>query len=278
MPDFDQRLADLARHAEMTGRLAPAAAVRARADQRRKRRTAAVAGLGVAVAGALTAGISIAQPLQGRPHPPVMSPAPGISRLPSEPLRVPSASSPPPSAPPSSSSRSADPDRLPQPLGLSRAATGLDHRRAYRIVPVSDGAAGPGALGVAATGRVDVLDAPADFTTETDSPDGTEWLIRVDERDGSRCLSVRADSTIGTRKCDPSDSSQRLRYYRAGTDAQGHPAYVIGFGLDALNLAHERFLARNPADGGRLGLVDVPRAQVATAWSFVDQGPSTLAR
>lgn len=117
------------------------------------------------------------------------------------------------------------------------------------------------------------------FTTATSAPDDTEWLIRVDQKGGSQCLSVRADGTVGTRKCSPSDASQRLRYYQAGSDRQGRPAYVIGFGRDGLGLSpNERFLARDPADGDRLRLVDGPRAEKTTAWSFVDQGPSTLDR
>ena len=140
-------------------------------------------------------------------------------------------------------------------------------------------ATGSGAVGVTADGRVDVLQKGSTFTTTTSAPDDPEWLIRVDEKGGSQCLSFHADGTAGTRKCSPSDASQRLRYYQAGTDGQGHPAYVIGFGLDGLGLSpNERFLARDPANGNRLRLVDGPRAQAPTTWSFIDQGPSTLDR
>ena len=283
MPDFDERLAELARHAETTGRLDPAAAVRARADHRRRRRTLAVAGFGVAVAVALTAGIAIAQPQR---HEPTMVPAPWVSTVapapaatlsptikiltPPSPARPSSAQ---PSSAPSSLSRSAELDRLRHPPGLSQVQAGFDYRRAYRIVLGS----GPGEVGVMADGRVDLVDQGSVFTTTTDAPDGNEWLIRVDEKGGSRCLSVQADATIGTRKCNPSDTSQRLRYYRAGTDAQGHPTYVIGFGLDVISLSGERFLGTTPADHhARLGMVAGPREQVAAEWSFVDQGPSTL--
>ena len=250
------------RHAETTGRLDPAAAVRARADRRRKRRTAAVAGLGVAVAVALTAGIAIARP---RHDEPVLVPAPWVSSLPPTLVVTPPVVSVPP--PPAA--------ELDQAPGLGQAQTGFDHRRAYRIVPAN----GPGQIGVLADGRVEVVDQGSVFTTATSAPGDDEWLIRLDEKGGSRCLSIRADGKIGTRKCDPSDPSQRLRYYQAGTTGPGRPAYVIGFGLNVVTRSGERFLGTTPADHhAQLAMVAEPRAQVADMWSFVDQGPSTLAR
>jgi hypothetical protein len=162
--------------------------------------------------------------------------------------------------------------------GSTQAQTGIDLRRAYRLVPVVAGVTGPGAVEVTPAGTAEIQEPGGVFTAATTAPNDAEWLIRLDEKNGSRCLSVRADATIGVGRCLPSDASMRLRLYRAGTDGQGRPAYVIGSGLSNLGLGNERFLTWDPAAGTGPAMADVPRAQAPTRWSFVDQGPSTLAR
>lgn len=95
---LDGALHGLARHARQTGRLAPVTEVRRRGDIRRRRRQVATAALGVALVGALGAGVTAVR-LADAPHgtlpagpdgrtpgpppgTPSVTPTPGTSRAP----------------------------------------------------------------------------------------------------------------------------------------------------------------------------------------------------
>jgi len=55
-----------------------------------------------------------------------------------------------------------------------------------------------------------------------------QWIIRLEEKNGSRCLSVGTDGTLGLARCAPSDARQRFQLMRGPTDEYWRvPTYRI---------------------------------------------------
>ena len=278
MPDFDESLAALVRHAGHTGHLAPAATIRARGDRRRRYRYVATAALGVAVAAALGVGIAVARPNlpsppRPVPHPAASSPAPspaphtGFPQPPRKPI-------------PTGTTAPTTPEVLLTEPGLTEAQAGLSYKRAYTFIPLVRGQeVASSVMTVLASGRVEITTdhgPSASFTTAALSPTGAGWLIRADQKGGSQCLSVRTDGKLETKKCLPGPG-QEVRYYNAGKDVHGRRVYAIGFGQDSLGLGPARSLTWDRLGGGLI-VKEMPTAQPETTWVLVDRGPSTLAQ
>jgi len=287
MPDFDESLAALARHAGHTGHLDQAATIRARGDRRRRLRYVASAAVGVALVGALGVGIAIAQPNVTPAPRPIPNPA-ASSRAPAPITTAPAPSTTLPEPPHKSVTTrtsppvtSGGPEVLLTEPGLTEAQAGLTYRRAYNFVPLIRGQeVGSSVLTVLASGRVEITteDGPnALFTTAALSPNGAGWLIRADQKGGSQCLSVRDDGKVETRKCLPG-RDQEVRYYDAGKDAHGRRAFAIGFGQDALGLGPANSLTWDPQSSRGLVVDKMPATGPETTWVLVDRGPSTLAK
>ncbi|WP_250001777.1 hypothetical protein [Actinoplanes sp. M2I2] len=240
MPDVDEGLAALARHAARTGRLEPAAGVRRRADRRRRRRHAGALAAVVLAVVALGAGIAVAQPDRAGPAPlpPVNSPYPA-----------------PPAPPPSFGA-----------LGLIKNMVGVDSERAYALAPLTATPDQPGIL-LGTDGRFTV---PASgrgtkVTVSDVGPDlrGSEqWIIRLDEKGGSRCLAAEADGAVGLARCGPADAGQRFELRQGPDDSYG-----------IVSVASGRWLTWDLRPGSAPVLTGEP----ATGWNFIDVGPSTLA-
>jgi hypothetical protein len=257
MPELDDGLAALARHGERTARLEPVASIRFRADRRRRRRYTAAAALGLVAAVALGTGIAVAQPDRDRLPP--LTPTISTSPVPS-------------TAPP-----------LPLPFqsfaaqASSVEQTGLRPRRVYRVVPAAtdrvvglNAATGlaldtGGRFGVKWTGKT------AEFSFEEIPGETGEWLIRLDEGDGSRCVSIATDGLLGLDRCDSYSSDQRTQLWRGADDAWGRPSYGVVF-TDQVDL---RWLTWDPATD-RLTMAARPSADRVNGWVFVDEGPSDL--
>jgi hypothetical protein len=237
MPDFDEGLATLARHAERTGRLDTAAKVRQRADRRRRRRQATVVGLAAAGVLAISAAIALNGAAATPPLPPTESPPPRFvhPRLPTS---------------------------LPI-LGLTQKESRLDDGRAYRLVPFSD--LTQGGLAIGPDQRVVVSGQGARFTAATTTPGGREWIIRLDEAGGSWCLATRADGGLGVGACLTSDPSVRFTLVTA-YDPEGRKMFDV--------VQRDRWLRWNRTTN-RVFLAAMPwDSEVMTAWLFDDQGPA----
>jgi hypothetical protein len=278
MPDLDENLAALARYAGHTGRLDPAATIRARGDRRRRRRYVASAALGVALVGALGVGIAVAQPnLDPKPKP---APHPAASSA--APAPSPSFPEPPHKPIPNRTIRptTKGPTVLLTEPGLTEAQAGLTYRHAYSFVPIVRGQeVTSSVMTVLSSGRVEITTdhgSAASFTTAALSPNGAGWLIRADQRGGSQCLAVRADGKVETKKCLPGPE-QEVRYHEAGRDAQGRRAFAISFGGGALGLGPVKYLTWDPRSPDGLIVKTMPSAGPETTWVLVDLGRSTLA-
>jgi hypothetical protein len=253
MPDLDEGLAELARHAARTGRLEPAAALRRRADRRRHRRHAAAATAAVLAVVALGAGIAFAQPDGGRPPlPPAESPTPSISPSPSR--------TPAPSFAPS---------------GAGEQQTGLSYQRAHRLVPAATPQPVSGlALGSGGRFEIPATGEGATFTlaTVSEAPNRSEWLIRLDEEGGSRCLSIQPDRSVGLAKCAASHSDQRFELRLGPHDVTGRRIY----GIVTREPATPGWLTWNPA-GTPVTVTEDPGPADVRGWILYNEGPSTLA-
>ena len=236
MPDFDDDLRSLAGHAQRTGRLDPAAAVRRRADRRRRNRYAATGGLGLALVGALTVGIAVLRPDALPPTPPAVSPsapneAPSPSGTPpstqsptpsSGPSSVSSApSSPPSSAPPKSPSRSAGP--------TTTARGVLSGTRQVFILPENNEAT----VAVDTSMNAGLSEDFGDRALFVFKPDGDRYSIRTaklrvddDPANETYCLAARSGKVVAT-ACDSSDDDQLFVVLKSGTSTSGKPVYVI---------------------------------------------------
>jgi hypothetical protein len=143
---------------------------------------------------------------------------------------------------------------------------GLERQRAYVLAPLTTTPEQPG-LRLGGDGRftVPAANRGTRFTVGDVGPDGLSaehWIIRVDEKDGSRCLSARDDGSLGLARCGPADAGQRFEL-RAGPD----DSYGV------VNVASKRWLSWNLRPGTRPTMTTEP----ATSWNFVDVGPSTAA-
>lgn len=251
MPDLDDRLAALARHAERTARLEPAPSIRVRADRRRRRRYVAAAALGVVAAAALGTGtgIVLAQPDRER---------------------LPAGS---PSLAPSTAPSSAPASPLPIQFFATRAAdvaqTGLRPGRAYRIMPAAIDRGAGLALGARARFEVKRTGAIARFSFEVIPGGNREWLIRLADGAGSQCVWVATDAMLNLDQCDPNSSDARFEFRRGDDDAWGRPAY----GIVATDQVDWRWLTWDPA-ADRLTMTAAPNAGVVNGWVFVDDGPA----
>jgi len=259
MPElFEAGLRNLAEHARRTGRLDPAAVVRARADRRRKRRHAATAALGVALAAALGTGIAVARP-SPNPGPPAASPSP---------------SAPPPSA-------SAPPSTSASPSAAGKASPGgmLSGSRQVFFYVLDQGEEVPEAvLAVTSSDRVQVT---ADYGERalfvpTPAPSGHgEYLIKTGKlRSGGAalCLSIRSNGakplTVVTAACDPADDNQVFTFHENGKDNQDRMTYAID--------NQSAYLQWFP--NGTSGLIaeETGDAALNTTFVLIDRGPSTV--
>ncbi len=232
MPDFDDDLRSLAGHAQRTGRLDPAAAVRRRADRRRRGRYAATGALGLALMGALTVGIAVTRPDALPPNPPAVSQsvpdvAPSRSvTTPSSPSAVPSSTSSTPSAPPSSAPPSS-PSRSASPTATARGA--LSGNRQVFILPENNEATVAVDTSMNAGLSEDFGDRALFVFTPTDG----RYLIKTaklrvnnDPTNETYCLAVKNGNVKAT-SCDASDDNQLFHVIKSGSDTSGSPTYVI---------------------------------------------------
>lgn len=227
--DFDTRLAALAEHAHRTGRLDAPAAVRARADRRRRRRYAATGALGVVTAGALGVGIAVAQPpSRSTPSPPapVTVAAPSTTATRSAP--APSVSPPPPSARASSAPTSASASSSPSARASSTPAVDpFSGKRQVVLVPVVDGKRLPGStLSVGADGRVQPTgeDDRSLFVPVPVAPGEKRYLLKtgaIVTGGEPECMTVRSGGSgnplvPATAACDAGNRDQIARFDKAG--------------------------------------------------------------
>nr|WP_221375985.1 hypothetical protein [Actinoplanes polyasparticus] len=236
MPDLDEGLAALAGHAARTGRLDPAASVRLRSDRRRRRRYATAAAAGAVAVVVLGVGIAVAQPDRARPAP------------------LPGATTPSPSPSLSFGAR-----------GLTKNMTGVARQRAYLLAPRTTPDQPGMVLGADGRFAVPASGEGSRFTVADVGPDlrGSEqWIIRLDEKGGSRCLAVQGDGALGVARCGPANANQRF-YLRLGPD----DSYGI------VGVASNRWLTWDLRPGSSPAMTVEP----GTSWYFVDMGPSTLA-
>jgi len=97
-----------------------------------------------------------------------------------------------------------------------------------------------------------------------------QWIIRLEEKNGSRCLSVGTDGTLGLARCAPSDARQRFQLMRGPTDEYWRvPTYRI-VGVDR---PPGRWLTWDP-DAERLAMTAETSGALVTGWVFVDEGPA----
>ena len=240
MPElFEAGLRNLAEHARRTGRLDPAAVVRARADRRRKRRYAATGALGVALAAALGAGIAVAQP-----HP---FPSPG---------------------PPLASSSSS-----PKTGGV------LSGNRQVFFFVLNQGQEMPEAvLAVNSGDRVEVTSDYGDraLFVPTPAPAGHgDYLIKTGKlrADGAAlCLSIRTNGTnpltVVTAACNPADDAQLFTFHQHGKDNQNRMTYAIE--------NRGAYLQWFPTGDSGLIAEETGDAALDTTFVLIDRGPSTV--
>ena len=242
-PDrLESGLAGLAEHGRRTGRLDPAAAIRARADRRRKRRYAATGALGVALVAALGAGIAVAQPSPKDPAPPAGS-------------SVPSASGP------------------------AKAGGVLSGSRQVYFSVVDQGVELPESnLAVSAGGRLEVADEYGDTALFVPTPaqaGSGDFLIKTGKlRSGGAalCLQVKTNGsnplTVVDATCDPADDSQLFKIQKHGKDSNNDTTYAIE--------NRGTYLQWNPTGSAGLIAEELGDATLETTFVITDRGASTV--
>ena len=234
MPDFDDALRSLAGHAQRTGRLDPAAAIRKRADRRRRGRYTAAGTLGLALLGALAVGIAVARPDALPPHPPAVLPStPQV--MPSSPVATTPASPPltsttpshspsstaPKSSPPSTSSKSATPTR-------TSGGVLAGNRQVWILPEVSEGP-----ITVDSSMNAGVSDDFGDRALFVFTPSAGRYQIKTaklrvdnDPANETYCLAVKNGKVVAT-ACDAADSNQLFFVLKSGTNSSDKATYVI---------------------------------------------------
>jgi len=242
-PDrLESGLEGLAEHGRRTGRLDPAAAVRARADRRRKRRYAATGALGVAIVAALGAGIAVAQPSPKDPAPPAASSSPSAS-------------------------------------GPAKAGGVLSGSRQVYLSVVDQGVELPESnLAVSSSGRVEVADEygdPAYFVPTPMSDGSGAYLIKTGKlRSGGAalCLQVQSNGsnplTVVTAACDPADDTQLFKIEQHGKNDQKRMTYAIQ--------NRGAYLQWNPTGPSGLIAEELGDATLGTTFVITDRGASTV--
>jgi hypothetical protein len=283
MPENDHLQYDLAAIAEYghrTGRLDPAATVRARADRRRRRRYAGAGALGVAVTAVLGVGIAAARPpddrnLTAQPAPSVSVSAPAAA--------VPSAR---PSTPPTTPAVSASAKKKPSATATSTrprrsedVADALSGERQLFIFTLFKGEEVPDSV-VAVTKEQQVeitLDygERALFVPKRVEPDGDEFLMQTGKiRVGGEpdCWSVEADgggpADIVTAACDFGDRKQRITITEAGRDNQDRMTYTLRNG--------DRHLTYDPVGEDGFAAQNLGGEPSQSTYVFIDRGESTI--
>ncbi|GAB1693971.1 hypothetical protein [Krasilnikovia sp. M28-CT-15] len=267
--DLDRGLAALARHAGHTGRLSPAADLRARADRRRKRRYAATGALGAVAAVALGVGIAAAQPdgAGPAPAPPAGSASPPVSR----------GASPAPSGATSPTSPTSTPPTSRQPSKQDPAV--LSGKRQVFLFVLHKGEEVPeSVVAVTASGRVGITADYGDralFVPVPIAPGSSDHLIKTGKLTAGGepyCLRVRNNGsnplTVVTAACDVRDAAQRFVFDERGRDNQQRMTYGVRNG--------DAYLQWNPTGTSGLIAEELGDGPLDTTFVLIDRGAATL--
>ncbi|MFL6114223.1 MAG: hypothetical protein ACJ786_23120 [Catenulispora sp.] len=258
--DLEGRLAAIADHGARTGRLAPAATVRARGDRRRRRRHAATGALGVTLLGALGVAIALGQPRgHARPEQPGL-PATASTSATTAPATPSTSKGTPPSSRPSG------------PAVLSGD-------RQVHFYVLDKGTEVPESLvDVLPDGRVgigsDFGDRGLFVPRPTTSSGDVYQILTAKLRTGGQplCLAVQANGskplTVVTAACDTGASDQLFVLHEQGKDNQGRTMYGIE------NQA--AFLQYDPDGNSGLIAEELGDAPLDSTWVLIDNGPATL--
>jgi hypothetical protein len=270
--DFEHGLAALAEHGHRTGRMETAAALRERGDRRRRRRYAATAAFGVVLAGALGAGIALAQPRNTTPTPVAPastspSPAPSPSAAPSR----------TPSSPPSTTPTSKAPPSSP-PAGSGSGGV-LSGSRQLFVFVLDNGAEIPDTvLAVTESGRLDVTADYGDralLVPVPTAPGSKKYLVKTGKlRSGGEalCLQVQNNGsdplTLVTKACDTSEKDQLFAFEENGRDNQDRMTYRI-----QVNGVYMHY-----SPDGQFGLIveESGEGDDLTSFVLIDRGKATL--
>ncbi|KWV31184.1 hypothetical protein [Micromonospora rifamycinica] len=270
---LDGALHGLARHARQTGRLAPVTEVRRRGDIRRRRRQVATAALGVALVGALGAGVTAVR-LADAPHgtlpagpdgrtpgpppgTPSVTPTPGTSRAPATGGPTGGSGSPPPSTTGSSGSPSSGAPRT-DPLGLGQ--------RQFVLIRTSAAESVVSLLDDGGLGEVDGEEGRRLFVFVPQK--SGHYLVRTAEpdADGDRaCWQVQsagsAPLTVAAAPCLPTEPRQLFSIVVSGSEG-GKRTYAISNSSAYLQYSSQRGLI----------LEELGDATLDTVFRFVDNG------
>ncbi|WP_328346386.1 hypothetical protein [Micromonospora sp. NBC_00421] len=271
---LDEALRGLAQHARQTGRLAAVAEVRRRGDSRRRRRQVASAALGVALVGALGAGVTMVR-LAGAPH----------TTLPAGPNGTTSGS---PSAGPTPGTPSAEPTPNTSDTGEPTSGSPSATPSATPSAPRSSSPTDPLRLGqrqfvlVRSSAVESVVSLLADEGLgEVDGDEGRRlfvfvpqesgnYLVRTAEpdADGKRaCWQVRAAGsdplTVVAATCSPAEPRQLFSIVAHGSDG-GQQTYALSNNSAYLQYSDQRGLI----------LEELGDATLNTVFRFVDNGPA----
>jgi hypothetical protein len=272
--DLDTGLAALYHHGRRTGHLAAAAAVRARADRRRRRLHASGGALGVALLGALSVAIALGQPRghagPERPGAPTTPPASTATAAPSHPATTaPAATAPTTSTGAPPSSRPAGPSSVPPVLS--------GNRQVYFYV-LHKGEEVPELLLDVLPGRrvdidADYGDAGLFVPRPAPSGGGLYQILTAKLRTGGEPLCLAVSNGAGplkvvTAACDARSKAQLFSIYDEGKDNQGRTMYGVE--------NQSAFLQYDP--NGHIGLYaeELGDASLDTTFVLIDRGPQTL--
>lgn len=272
--DFEHGLAALAEHGHRTGRLEAASTLRERGDRRRRRRYAATAAFGVVLAGALGAGIALAQPRGTTPTPVAPAPstaAPAPSATPSaEPSRT-------TAKPPSSAPTSRPPSSSP-PAGATSGGVLSGSRQLFLFVLDKGVEVPETVLGVTADNRLDVTADYGDralLVPVPTAPGSKKYLIKTGKlRSGGEalCMQVHSNSsnplTLVTAACDTSEKDQLFTFEENGRDNQDRMTYLIQ--VNGLYMHY--------SVDGEYGLIvqESGEGDDLTSFVLIDRGKATL--
>ncbi|MEV4640343.1 hypothetical protein AB0J80_23645 [Actinoplanes sp. NPDC049548] len=272
--DLGRDLGTLAEYGERTGRLAPAAAVRARADRRRRSRQVASGALAFLVVGGVGVGIALSrQTHRAAPpatHPSTIMAAPTTTR-PTSPPR-----SSPPSTPPSSS-RSSPPSS--STTSKPASASVFSGEREVLLLPENSEAT----VAVDENERAALSEDFGDralFVLKKVSGD-RYWIQTARLRVGGEASCLEAAATSGeavpvtAAACDAAQKRQLWRFRKVG-ETDGKPKYTIRTGTDI-------YLVQDPdgqlADGGT-GIVAIGIGEgtpdIDTPFLLPDRGKASL--
>ncbi|BCJ53375.1 hypothetical protein Asp14428_48500 [Actinoplanes sp. NBRC 14428] len=256
--DFGRDLSALAAHGERTGHLSPAAAIRARADRRRRNRQVATGALAFLVVGGIGVGIAVNQQPRKAAPPAVTptAPAPSVTNTP--PAPVPSTPSSPPSRPPSNSTPTSTPPTSKPTSKPPRTVTGnvFAGDREVLLLPENSEAT----VALDGNERATLSDNFGDraLFVLNEVSGGRYWIQTARIRSGGEALCLQAGETSGAAApvtaegCDAAAQRQLWRFRKVGETSDGKPKYTI-------RTAGDYYLVQDPdgtlSGGGGTGIV-----------------------